>query len=113
MLAEALQDLPQRPEVYRFLVRYMVDPAVSGEFRRRLEEASERGKALLFQDVDTSRMRPGVTLEQALELVVILGDGLLPRAVRRSRDLGYLDLDQGDASASGNSPATPSSRGRT
>ncbi|QIA27738.1 TetR/AcrR family transcriptional regulator [Thermaerobacter sp. PB12/4term] len=92
-----LQVYRDRPDAYRLIVRSMVDPAVSAEFRQRLAEAAARSQELLYRDVDTSRLRPGVTVEQAVELLMLVGDGLLPRifaAIRQRPDLGYADLDQ-------------------
>ena len=92
-----LQVYRDRPDAYRLIVRSMVDPAVSAEFRQRLAAAAARSQELLYRDVDTSRLRPGVTVEQAVELLMLVGDGLLPRifaAIRQRPDLGYADLDQ-------------------
>lgn len=84
------------PDAYRLIVRSMVDPAVSAEFRQRLAEAAARSQELLYRNVDTRRLRPGVTVEQAVELLMLVGDGLLPRifaAIRQRPDLGYGDLE--------------------
>ncbi|WP_042500531.1 TetR/AcrR family transcriptional regulator [Thermaerobacter marianensis] len=84
------------PDAYRLIVRSMVDPAVSAEFRQRLGEAAARSQELLYRDVDASRLRPGVTVEEAVELLLLVGDGLLPRivaAIRQRPDLGYADLE--------------------
>ena len=92
-----LQVYRDHPDAYRLIVRSMVDPAVSAEFRQRLAEAAVRGRELLSRGVDASRLRPGVTVQEAVELLMLLGDGLLPRifaAIRQRPDLGYADLDQ-------------------
>ncbi|EKP95229.1 TetR/AcrR family transcriptional regulator [Thermaerobacter subterraneus] len=92
-----LQVYRDRPDAYRLIVRSMVDPAVSAEFRQRLAEAAARSQDLLYHDVDTGRLRPGVTVQEAVELLMLLGDGLMPRifaAIRQRPDLGYADLDR-------------------
>lgn len=115
-LYEALEDLPRdlfdrmlslsllklrlyqkRPLLYRFVVRSLGDPAVAGEFRRRTQGATGRAMEVFFKDVDTSRLRPGVSLEQALTLITLVGEGLYPRLMARlleSRDLGYSDMEE-------------------
>lgn len=87
----------ERPQLYRFLVRSLSDPAVSAELRRRQQQAADRAMEVFFQDVDTSRLRPGVSLEQALTLVTLVNEGLLPRIMARvlqSRDLGYSEMEE-------------------
>ncbi|QBS38713.1 TetR/AcrR family transcriptional regulator (plasmid) [Thermaerobacter sp. FW80] len=74
-----LQVYRERPQLYRFLVRCLSDPAVSAEWRRRQQQAADRAMEVFFKDVDTSRLRPGVSLEQALALITLLNEGLFPR----------------------------------
>lgn len=84
------------PDAYRLIVRSLVDPSVSPEFRRRLTQAAVRNQELLYRGIDASRLRPGVTVEQTVELLMLIGDGLFPRifaAIRQRPDLGYSDLD--------------------
>lgn len=90
-----LRAYQQQPVLYRFIVRSLADPAVSAEFRRRAQSTSARAMEVFFKDVDTSRLRPGVTLEQALTLVTLVGEGLYPRLMARlleSRDLGFAEV---------------------
>lgn len=85
-----------RPEAYRLIVRSMVDPAVSSEFRQRLADAAARSRELLYRGVDAGRLRPGVTVEEAVDLLMLVGDGLLPRiftAIRQRPDLGHAELE--------------------
>jgi len=92
-----LQVYRERPQLYRFLVRCLSDPAVSAEWRRRQQQAADRAMEAFFKDVDTSRLRPGVSLEQALALITLLNEGLFPRLMARvlqSRDLGYSEMEE-------------------
>jgi TetR/AcrR family transcriptional regulator len=72
------------PQSYRVLAMLADAPA---ELRERLFATAARVRAtvwpILLRGVDASRLRPPLTLEEALETIVVLGEGLERQIVAR------------------------------
>ncbi len=76
------------PESYAVLAM-MVDapPELRDELFKRAVLVRQRVWPILLRDVSTRNLRRGITLEEALETIGVLGEGLERQIVARIRDL--------------------------
>lgn len=93
-----LRVLQQDPTAYRFaVVAHDAPPPLRVEIERRMSELRAKAWTHIRSSIDASRLRPGVSLEQAIETLALLGDGLDRRYMPRVAAMpgcGFAHLEQ-------------------
>jgi AcrR family transcriptional regulator len=92
-----LRVLRQDPTAYQFVLAARdAPPPLRAEIERRLVAIRQLTWDLVRGSIDTSRLRPGLTLDQAIETLTILGEGLDRRYTPRVGalpDRGFSQLE--------------------
>jgi TetR/AcrR family transcriptional regulator len=92
-----VQVLQRDPAAYQFVLMARDAPApLRAELERRMAALRAEAWRGVLGAIDASRLRPGVTLEQALETLTILGEGLDRRYMPRIAalpDRGFSQLE--------------------
>jgi AcrR family transcriptional regulator len=70
-----------KPHLYKFLTKALLNipEELSEEMTKRFKTYSTGNRALMEKGLDTSRLRTGVTLQQVLDLISIVQEGMLHR----------------------------------
>jgi len=79
----------EEPGWYRFLAKALLDipEALKQEMETRFASYGEANQQFMRTGVDTSRLRTGVTLEQVLEVIALLQEGMLARYTQQLKTM--------------------------
>jgi len=71
----------EKPGWYQFLAKALLDipEALKHEMGERFADYSEANQRFMREGLDTSHLRPGITLAQVLDLIGMLQEGMLAR----------------------------------
>jgi TetR/AcrR family transcriptional regulator len=68
----------QNPQTYHFLSQLIADcpPSLKLRVASLMEPIQKKGVEALMKDLDTSRLRKGITIPQAIEMLILFSSGL-------------------------------------
>lgn len=86
----------QKPLIYRFFTKIFLDipEELRDEMETRINEYGKASAANLTDNLDTSRFREGVDVQQAVNLIVVLLEGVYARYTPIMRETDPENLDR-------------------
>jgi AcrR family transcriptional regulator len=84
---QRMQFAIQQPQLYRLLFGAFINlpPEVQAEMQARFAGYATASRQLLTRDLDLSRFRPGVAIEQVTAMISLLLEGILSRSLAELR----------------------------